>query len=374
MNKKRETILFLGVSLIQKNSILSAKKFGFKIIGVDKNLNSTGKKYCDHFINIDCKKTSLIISKIRKLENYKIIDIWANNDILLKSKYQLEKKLRIKSDLNISTIIKLLNKSKFKKFFNKYLIKDTKKQYPILAKKKFGHGSLGIKIIKNKREFFNLKNKKDYIFEKYIDNLKEYGVNFFYDKKKIYTLNSVYRYFDHRITFAPLGTVAIKSNNKIIKFLNKIKKEIYRLKLYGKIKVDIGIKNDFLKLIEISPRFHGEIDTTLLFSMNNNSLSDFYFDKISSNKKILINQKNKFLYGYFTCYKKIKVAVIEKAFKQNNIKFIKLLKRDNYIFKKIDQNKLSTKNIWAYAFYKTDRIISDKKFMKVSHQINSFKV
>ncbi len=233
---------------------------------------------------------------------------------------------------------------------------------------------MGIKILKDQKDFLKLKNKKNYIFEKYIDNLKEYGVNFFYDKKKIYVLNSVYRYFDHRITFAPLGVVAIKSNNKINKFLNKIKQEIFKLKLYGKIKLDIGIFNNSLKIIEISPRFHGEIDTGFLFSLNNNSLSDFYFSKLSSNKKVLINSENKFLYGYFACYKKRSLVILRKIFKENNIKFIKLLKRDNYNHEKIQHNQLSTNNIWAYAFYKTNKIISDDKFKKISHQINSFEI
>ena len=299
MKKKIETILFLGTSLIQQKSILSAKRNGFKIVGVDKNKNSSSKKFCNYFINTSCTNVDYIFNKIKKIKNLNIIDIWANNDILLKSKYKLEKKLNIKPDLKISSILNLLNKDRFKRFFNKFLINESQKRFPILAKPKLGHGSLGIKILKNQKDLLKIKNKKNYIFEKYVDNLKEYGVNFFYDKKKIYVLNSVYRYFDHKITFAPLGTVAIKSNDKIINFLNKIKQEIYKLKLYGKIKLDIGICNNSLKIIEISPRFHGEIDTSFLFSMNNNSLSNFYFSKLSSNKKISINQKNKFLHGYF---------------------------------------------------------------------------
>jgi predicted ATP-grasp superfamily ATP-dependent carboligase len=374
VKKKIKTILFLGTSLIQQKSIIAAKKNGFKIIGVDKNKNSTSKKYCNYFINTSCDNVNYIFNKVKKIKNLNIIDIWANNDILLKSKYELEKKLKIKSDLKISSILNLLHKNKFKKFFKKYFINNSKKQYPILAKPILGHGSLGIQILKDQKDFLKIKNKKNYIFEKYIDNLKEYGVNFFYDKKKIYILNSVYRYFDHNITFAPLGTVAIKSNDKIINFLNKIKKEIYKLKLYGKIKLDIGIYNKSLKIIEISPRFHGEIDTAFLFSMNNNSLSDFYFSKLSSNKKVLINRKNKFLYGYFACYKKKSLAILKKIFKKNNIKFIKLLKRDNYNYEKIEHNQFSTNNIWAYAFYKTNKIISDDKFKKISHQINSFEI
>ena len=203
--------------------------------------------------------------------------------------------------------------------------------------------------------------------------MKEYGVNFYRDKEKIYILNSVYRYFDHRITFAPLGTVSINSNKKISKFLEKIKKEIIRIKIYGKIKLDIGIKNNKLKIIEISPRFHGEIDTSHLFNINGNSLSDFYFNKLKYNNEISMKRKNKLYYGYFTCYKQKSKTFLKEIFGKNNIKFLKILKRDNFIKKNIKQLKLSTKNIWAYAFYETNKIISDKNFKIISHQINSFK-
>lgn len=375
LKKKKQAILFLGASLIQLKSILSAKKFGYQIVGVDKNLKSKGKKLCNYFINTNSNNINKIFKEIKKIKNYKIIDIWANNDSILKSKNKLEKKLKIQSDLNIKKIEILLNKKLFKKKFKNslknYLIKDTKK-FPLIAKPKKGHGSQGIKILENKDMYSKFKNKKNYIFENFLENLQEYAVNFFYNKNKVYILNSFYRYFDHKITFAPLGTVAIKSNKKIFKYLNKIKKEIIKLKLYGKIKLDIAIHNNTLKIIEISPRFHGEIDTSYLSSINKNSLSDFYFNKLSEDKNFIFKKKNKFLHGYFNCYKKNSIINLTRILKKENIKFIKLLKRDNHNYQKIEHNKLSTKNIWGYVFYRTDKLISDRKFRKISYQINKF--
>ena len=100
MIKKYETILFLGVSLIQYNSILSAKKVGYKIIGVDKNSSAKSKNLCDYFINLDCNNINKIFKRLKKLKNYKIIDIWANNDVILISKYKLEKRLTQKIWIN----------------------------------------------------------------------------------------------------------------------------------------------------------------------------------------------------------------------------------------------------------------------------------
>lgn len=115
MKKKNETILFLGTGRIQVPAIQSAKKLGYKIVGIDKNKLSSGKKLCDYFFNIDSNNVNLIYKKIKKIKNVKFISIWANNDILLLSKSLLEKKLNIKS-LNTYTKTKsLLDKSKFKK-------------------------------------------------------------------------------------------------------------------------------------------------------------------------------------------------------------------------------------------------------------------
>jgi len=377
VGEKKQAILFLGVGLIQLKSIMSAKRFGFSVIGVDQNIKSKGKKLCNHFINTNCNNVNKIFKEIKKIKNYKIIDIWANNDVILISKNKLEKKLKIQSYLNLKEIESLLNKKLFKKKFNNslknYFIKDTKK-FPILAKPKKGHGSKGIKLLKDKNTYSKFKNKKNYIFENFLENLQEYAVNFFYDKNKVYILNSFYRYFDHKNSFVPLGTVAIKSNGKILKFLNQIKKEIYRLKLYGKIKLDIAIYNNKLKIIEISPRFHGEIDTTYLSSINNNSLSDFYFSKLRNKNKFLVNPKNKSLCGYFNCFKKVSIFKIKKIFKEENISFIRFLKRDNYTNKNISQDKFSTESIRSYIFYKTNKLISNEKFRKISQQINNFKI
>lgn len=371
MKKKLKTILFLGTSKIQINSILSAKKFGFKIVGVDQNQFSTGKKYCDYFIKSNCNEVNFIFNKIIKYKNLKIIDIWANNDILLISRNKLLTKLKLKLENKTSTVYDLLNKKKFKYLFPENTIKNPKKKYPLLAKPILGSGSQGIIFLKNTNEYLHFRNKKKFIFEKYINNLKEYGINFFNDGNKVLILNSVYRYFDHRITYAPLGTVEV-NNNKIIKILNKIKKKIFKLKILGKIKIDLGVYKKKFIIIEASPRFHGEIDTSIMFSNNSNSLADFYFSKLSGIKKIDQLNKNNFLYGYFVCYKKTSIHNLKKIFKKNRVNFVQLLKRDNYVNKKIQFKNLSTKNIYGYAFYKINKKISDKNFTNISHHINNF--
>jgi len=372
LEKKNKSVLFLGTSQIQVESILSAKKFGLKVIGVDYNKFASGRKYCDHFIESNCNEINFIFNKILKLRNLELIDIWANNDILLISRNKLLKRFKIKPENNDLTIKTLLNKKKFKILFPKEIIDGSRKKFPLIAKPTKGSGSQGIIFLKNKSDYLSLKNKKRFIFEKYFKNLKEYGINFYKIKQELLILNSVYRYFDHNITFAPLGTVEI-NNNEISRFLKIIKDKIFELNIFGKLKIDLGICGNKFFIIEASNRFHGEIDTSTLFSFRNNSLSDFYFSRLT-NKKIRNTKKvDNFLYGYIVCYKKKQISEYKKIFKENRINFVKFLKRDNYIEHTKRAKYLSTKDIFGYAFYKTKKKIPDIKFTRISHRINNFK-
>jgi len=103
-------------------------------------------------------------------------------------------------------------------------------------------------------------------------------------------------------------------------------------------------------------------------------LSDFYFSKLRNKNKFLVNPKNKSLCGYFNCFKKVSIFKIKKIFKEENISFIRFLKRDNYTNKNISQDKFSTESIRSYIFYKTNKLISNEKFRKISQQINNFKI
>ena len=68
-----EVVLFLGTGRIQVPAIRAAKKRGFKIIGIDKNNFSSGKKLCNYFFNISSNNVELIYKNIAKIRNIKVI-------------------------------------------------------------------------------------------------------------------------------------------------------------------------------------------------------------------------------------------------------------------------------------------------------------
>ena len=54
--KKSKTILLLGGGNEQLPAILEAKKFGYKVVCIDKDKDCIGKKYSD-FLSISIKQT-----------------------------------------------------------------------------------------------------------------------------------------------------------------------------------------------------------------------------------------------------------------------------------------------------------------------------
>ena len=372
MKKVSKAVVFLGISKIQYESIKSAKKNGFKIIGIDKNNQASGRRLVDFYIKSDCTKINYIANRIKKLKKIEVINIWANNDVLLISKYKLEKKLRIKPENTLEIIKKILNKKALKKEINSRLLMKNSSKFPKIAKPIYGSGSKGIKVIGSLRQLKILSKNNSYVFEDYLKNLKEYGINFYNDGYKIDVLPSVYRYFDHTKTFAPLGTVIAPHNKVLIKSIKKLKELVKTLKIIGKIKIDIGLNKRGLKVLELSTRFHGEIDTGHLYKYINKSCPDYYFSKLSKLEKINTISNNKYFYGYFAAYKNRSIKYFKKITKYQNIKFLKQLRRDNYMRQNINPGELNTSNIYCYFFYKSKKIISDSKFKELSNKINFF--
>ena len=54
-HQNKKNILLLGGGYEQLPAILEAKKFGYNVICVDKNINCVGKKFSNKFYNISIK-------------------------------------------------------------------------------------------------------------------------------------------------------------------------------------------------------------------------------------------------------------------------------------------------------------------------------
>ncbi len=373
MKYKKEAVIFLGTGLVQANTIKIAKK-KFFTIGFDKNLRSPGKKYCDLFYKSNANNFDFIIKKLKKLNYLKFKFIWSNNDIFLVTRAKLESKLKLQFKNSSKKVVDLtLNKLKFGYLYKTHKIiipnlSKFKNSTKIICKPIKSSGSKNVEIITYNNNLEKFK-KNNFIFQEYYEG-NEYGLNFISYKNKIFTLNSVKRYFDHNQTMVPIGSVSTNKNiiPKIIK--NLIIKIFNDLKIVGKIKVDIIKTNKGkFKIIEISNRFHGEIDTTITFEKNGLSAFENLLNLIENNNisKKIINKKR--FYGYINLFRdKLKLKTYNKILNQNNLKFVEKINR----FKE-NKNKIkSTQDIKSYILFYAKKIPTNKEFIKIFNSLNGF--
>ena len=364
---KKNAIIFLGTNYLQVYALIQAKKLKFKIVGFDKNKNSPGKKYCDYFYNIDCNQISKIKKKLSIFgQSLKFNGVWSNNDILLLTKCKLEKHLKIDQPVTEEKICQnFLDKEKFKHLFNrKLLINNTKANKIKIIKPKIGSGSMGVKIIK---DFKNFREKKNYVIEDYI-NGTEFGLNYFKDKKSFYILPRVKRYFDHKKHFVPLGTCSYKGN-KVEYFDKFFENYLKKNKIYGPIKVDAIVGRE-KKIIELSSRFHGEIDTSHVFKHLNYPICKIFFNYLKNNQWKKFSKKDFIYVGYISFFKKkTNLSIIKKIFKKYNLKYLETINKKDSSFS-ITPN--STKNIMKYIFYNSRKEISISDFKNISDELNKY--
>jgi hypothetical protein len=363
MNKKK-TIIFLGTNYLQLDAIKIAKRLNFFVFGFDKQKNSPGKNLCDKFYNIDCLRVDLISKILLSKKKYSYKTIWANNDIIIESRCKLEQLLKIEHARSSLAICKnFLDKKKFKtKFNSKLIILNTHTKFPKIGKPSIGSGSAGVKLFKNKYE---INEKENLILEDYV-NGTEFGLNYFNTKKNFFILPVVKRYFDHKKSFVPLGT-STYFGGKVNLFHNFFKKFLKDKKIYGPIKVDVIVNNTQKKIIELSNRFHGEIDTTHVFNYINFPLCKIFFKYLINSEIPEKLNKNDYI-GYFSVFKKkIENQKINRIFNKYNLLYLKTIHKKDSIYQQIPS---STNNIMIYIFFKSNKEINKKNFYNISTELN----
>jgi carbamoyl-phosphate synthase large subunit len=385
----KDSVLFLGVGHLQKHSINSAKKAGFLILGVDIDSTAKSVSLCDYFLNSDSTDSTSIYDWCCSLKECRVVAVWANNDILIPARASLESAFEIKlphashkvcfdllSKLRSS---ELLTNTGFvpKQFkFNKDIKKELK--YPVIVKPKKGSGSQGVKLITSSTEFEEAKfNPEMQIIEEYIGGI-EFGTNHFYDGKNIFRLPAVRRYFDHSVTMVPLGTVIADMNDEVLESsYTELEEIIINNKWLGPIKSDIFVDRSRFHIIEMSPRFHGEIDTTFVFNYFGVSLSDMYFKALASkqidNWKYKINQQDNLVAGYISICNDAVVDdndLIATTLKRYNLDFLNFIGSGTSSASKNNSYPESTADLVGFVFYSSRKRLSSEEFNCLFKDIN----
>jgi predicted ATP-grasp superfamily ATP-dependent carboligase len=385
----KEAVLFLGVGYLQRHSIKSAKNAGFIILGVDINSRANSASICDYFLHSDSTDAAAIYDWCCSLKDCKIIAVWANNDILIPARASLESALEIKfPHASHRVCFDLLSKVRSSEIlsdtgfvpnqyeFNQNIQKDL--DYPVIVKPKKGSGSQGVKLVASGAEFEKIKfNPEKQVIEEYIEGI-EFGTNHFYDGEKIVRLPAVQRYFDHDTTMVPLGTVIADMDDEMLKSsYTGLEEIIVKNKWFGPIKSDIFIDRGQFNIIEMSPRFHGEIDTSFVFNYFGISLSDMYFSALTNNRldswKYLVEQSEKFVAGYISVYNdKVlsKNAFLVTTLEKYNLKYLDVFVSNSKPAKKSNSYPESTADLVGFVFYSSKERLSSQDFKSLFIDIN----
>ena len=384
-----DSVLFLGVGHLQRLSIEAAKKAGFKTLGVDINPTAPCANLCDYFLHNDSREVNNIYNWCESIVDSRVVAVWANNDILIQSRFELESLFDIAfPHANKQTCQDLLSKVNSSLILDKtgfvpkqYKYEDAlsgKADFPLIVKPKQGSGSKGVKLINNRSELEGLIfDSKDQLIEEYIDGI-EFGTNHFYDGKNIFKLPAVRRYFCHELTMVPLGTViADMTDLNLLSSYKQIENIIIQNNWLGPLKADIFLQEDHFNIIEMSPRFHGEIDTTFVFDRHNLNVSDMYFSALKNPLKLnweFHKDTDQTFTGYISVCNKSVVndnKYIRKTLRNNGLDFLSYIPsggkgNKGEIF--IPEN---TSDLTGFIFYTSSIRLDSQSFTQIYKEINS---
>ncbi|MBW1613122.1 MAG: ATP-grasp domain-containing protein [Deltaproteobacteria bacterium] len=382
---KTNYILFLGVNDLQIPALKNAKKLGLRIVGIDKNVHAPGRKYCNFFFNIDCLNIQEIYNVVTTLHG-NIIGIWANNDVLIPSRIILSSLLGLK-DTPIHTAFDLLNKLKFKKLteskpysipYHNY--KDTEDtiydlRLPLIVKPITGGGSQDISIIRNYKDLKNLSLQQPMMVEEFKPGY-ELGINMFKTEGSLVEMGAVYRYFDHDGHHIPIGTVTVDHKDNVLASSYSVVADLINgIDFWGQVKADILVVDEQIYLIEISPRFHGEIDTEYVFGLYDKSLSLWFFNYLMGNEIAPITHESETKYGYVSIFLQANRIIKHEDVSKFPVGQFGDVEIISYLLHRskgdiVKWPPKSTWDIFAFAFFKSNQFVTDKDFYRIYKELN----
>jgi hypothetical protein len=297
-NKLKTYFVLLGASKLQENIIKIAKNYFSEIILVDKK-----KIFSDYTtFEIDCAKYVEII-KILKKNQIKFGYAYCGSEFGIKSASIINKYFNLNNIFDYKELEKLLDKRIVKNILIKNSIQMPKdvdfcdvdkflqKGKKIVVKPTKLSGSRGVVVLN--RKFNTLSkfyvDKKNFLIEDYI-----YGpgadVNAATYKENFIRCGIADRYFSKGKYRVPLygnypSLLPLNVQNNLYKILERAA-TILNLK-DTPLKADFLLKNNNPFLLEVTPRFHGDVLTsnTMYYYSKNNPLNQL-FRFISQNKEM----------------------------------------------------------------------------------------
>lgn len=311
----KKAIIHIGASRLQENSLKWAKEVGLHVVATDITPNPPSKDIADEFYNISGTDLESLLKLSKKVSsNFDLVGVYCNSDFSLyaaseiNSRYNLKgcspksvklsinknlaKELMFKFNLPVPKGI-LVNKTQINLNDNENL------SFPLIVKPLNSSGSQGVRFVKNDKEMksavnYSLKFSEAVIIEEFLDGNGIDTIGIMKDGK-LFPCGLASRIFSDLPYRFP--THGYTSN-----FLSRFdQEEAYRITeeaanavgiTDGPVKADLLFHEGKFNIIEITPRFHGDVLTnkTLNFAYDFNPtkvLFNFLITGKLPNKSIL---------------------------------------------------------------------------------------
>lgn len=315
---KQKAIIHIGASELQIQSIKSAKELNLYVILTDMNINASGIKYGDEFHCIagDDEEKLLALAKLKN-EQFNIIGVYGSSDFAILPIARIHKELNLKGT-EYSSVLLALDKYKSKKIWIKnnittpyaFTINSINEletlniTYPKIIKPKDSCGSQGIKSVTNYEELLQavqeaFKYSNTILIEEYIEGKHYDTIGILWDNKFI-PMGIGNRYFTPAPYHFPIwGHSPSDLSNDQIQLAYEITHQagLFLGLNNTPIKADLVFDGDKFYIIELAPRFHGDVFSSKMipFSCNEQPIKNLFYlyknNQLSSNiqckKKII---------------------------------------------------------------------------------------
>ncbi len=316
---KNKAIIHIGASELQIESIKWAKELDLYVIVTDKNKNAVGIKFADEYYCISGdNEDELVALALKKNKEFDIVGAYGNSDFALLSISKIHKALKIKGPDYDSVKLSL------DKFSSKEIWIDSKIStpiaikiknineldmeninYPIIIKPKDSCGSQGIKSVNNEKELtFAIEEAFHYSNEVLIENLidgKHYDtIGVMWDNKFI-PMGISNRYFTERPYHISIWGHAPTDllKEEIDKAYRLTSNAAKALNLnFTPVKADLIYCDGKFYIIEITPRFHGDVITakTIPFTGSDIPIQTYYKLLLGNTVDFSLKIKNRIIW------------------------------------------------------------------------------
>ena len=358
MKLKQKAIIVIGGSEQQIPQIQWAQEFGMFVIVTDKNPNVPGKEIADQFETIDGTDTEKFLSLVKKLQlDFEVVGIHSNNDFALSLISTISEYLNAKN-CSLDSTLTALHKYKSKEIWAKNHLPVPKGKtvellsqaqtvaieigFPLIVKPIDSSGSRGTKSVnsveKLESAFFEAKKYSSFILIEELLSGSHVDVNGLFLDGNFIRCGTSQKYFADTMYHYPVwchqpALISKDDENNVYELVENAARTLGIVT--GPVKADLIITASGPVLLEVSPRFHGDVLTTSTSVLSTGeSPIKSWFSYLAGEKNPLRFIKNeKKLAGWFAVYAFEKQGILKSIDGINDVKKMENV-HDVYFWKK----------------------------------------